>query len=491
MPRLSLFYRATLAVLLCTASATAAAEPARDPAAVTMLERSIAAHAAGPARVRLSYRGTTTSPDQGTAADGPARPHPWAIDLALDEAAQSFSMSSDIGIDGGFRFPRKVGFSGGKGFATRYTGEYDPLTEMPAEANGQLPHLLLRTILKNAQALRVASDPLFDRLEYGLANGTTASLQFERSTHLLVAQRRARTPSAFGDRLLEIIYGPYRRVGTTMVPQSMALRFEAPALGAFDYSLDLIGAAVGGPTNAELIPPPGARKRIAPSAEFAVERFGDNLFLLRNAATEGQFSYNVLVIAFSDHVMVVEAALNDATSRRVIDTVAELAPSKPIRTLVQTHHHGDHIGGIRTYVATGTHILAPIGTRGFIERIAASHSAVAPDTLAKAPRAVSLEEVAGDRSIADATNEVRLFDWPNDHSGRMLIVYLPRQKLLYQGDLVSAGELPINPTTSAFVDWVRDRKLVVEVIAGLHGRTLRGVEVNDLLHRGRLQASAR
>jgi len=479
-----------MSILICASSGLAQAQaPTRDPAAVALIEQSISAHASGPAQARLSFRGTTTSPDQSETPDGPVRPHPWLVDVAIDEAAQSIAMASDIGIDGDLRFPRKIGFAGGKGFATRYTGEYDLLTDMPAEANGQLPHLLLKSVLKNAESLSAATDRQFDRVTYRLATGPETSLLLDHKTHLLFAQRRAPIPTAFGDRSSEIVYGPYRRVGALMVPQSIAFRFKSPALGQFEYALDLVAARVGGPTANELQPPAGSQLRRPPSMEFTVERYGDRAFLLRNAGSEGQFAYNVLVVPFADHVLVVEAALNDATSRKVIEEVGKLAPGKPIRTLVQTHHHGDHIGGIRTYIAQDVQILAPAGTRGFIQRIAAAHSEMAPDALASAPRAPRIEEVAADRTIADATNEVRLLTYPNDHSGGMLIVYLPRQKLLYQGDMISAGELPLYGSSRAFLRWVRARKLDVTALAGLHGRTVADRELANLLYNQVLRAN--
>ena len=477
-----------LPVTVAIASPSVAEETAIEPGAVALLERSIEAHSSGPARLRLSYRGTITSPDQSAAPDGPNRPHPWSIDIALDEAAASFALRSDLGIDGGFTFPRQVGFSAGRGFGTRYTGEFDPVGEMPAEANAQLPHLLLKSVLKNAQSLRLANDPTFDRLAYTVAGGAETILLFDRRSHLLLSQERSPLPTAFGDRQTRLDFGPYRRVGQTMVPQAIAVRFQSPALGDFDYSLALVEATVGGPTAAELAPPAGATRRVPALAEFVTERFGTDAFLLRNAGTDGQFSYNVLVVPFADHVLVVEAALNDTTSQRVIEAVGRLAPGKPIRTLIQTHHHGDHIGGIRTYIAQGVQILAPVGTRGYIDRMAAAHSAVAPDALARAPRPAIVDEIEGERTLRDASNEARLIDIPGDHSAHMLVVYLPRQKLLYQGDLISAGELPINATSRAFLDWVQEKKLDVAVLAGLHGRTLAGDELRALLARGELKA---
>ena len=65
----------------------------------------------------------------------------------------------------------------------------------------------------------------------------------------------------------------------------------------------------------------------------------------------GGSSHNSVAIEFEDSVAVVEAPLDEARSLAVIDAVVRLVPEKPIRFLVNTHQHHDHIGGLRTYHA--------------------------------------------------------------------------------------------------------------------------------------------
>ena len=53
----------------------------------------------------------------------------------------------------------------------------------------------------------------------------------------------------------------------------------------------------------------------------------------------------------------VEAPDNEARSLAVIAEAAKLVPGKPIRYVVNTHHHFDHAGGLRTYLSQGTTIV--------------------------------------------------------------------------------------------------------------------------------------
>jgi glyoxylase-like metal-dependent hydrolase (beta-lactamase superfamily II) len=454
------------------------------PAEVTaLLERSIAAHRSGPARLRVVYRGVIASPDQSATPEGPFRGNTWTIRIAIDESAGSLAFDPDLAIDGDFSFRNRIGFSNGSGFVLSYTGESrDELTAFPPVADAYLPHRLLQTVLATAQTGSVAADATRERLSYQTATGERRVLLFDRRTHLLAAVQRPPAPTVYGDQTRETVYERYRRIDGTMVPGIVNLRLTNPIHGTIDRKLHLVEWALGGPSTAELTPPAGAVRRAPDPRPLETIRLGRDAYLLRNVATDGPLSYNVLAVVFEDDVLIVEAALDDATSRRVIATVAGLAPDKPITRLVQTHHHGDHIGGIRTYIANGVTIVAPLGMRSLIERIATTHSVLAPDSLARSPRPARVEEVQGERTIRDTGNELRLYDLPSAHSAHMLVVYLPEQQVLYQGDLINAGEIPLNATSRRFLAWLREHRLPVTAAAGVHGRTLTGAELEALLH---------
>ena len=468
------------ALMLAACLAPSRAVAGLPPEAVELLNRSIAAHATAPAKVRLLYRGLGSYPDQSSRPEPPFTKHPGEIALAIDEAAGSISFVNEASIDGDFTFTTRIGFADGRGYATSYTGEYDLISAFPAAADGILPHRLLKGVLDTATSGTVTRDRTYDRLSFTALSGAR-TLLFDRNTHLLARTIRPPAPSAYGDQVRETIYGAYRRVGNAMVPGAVTFRVNSPVLGTTDVNRRLVAASTEGPRAGELVPPPGAAQHAAVSRELAIEQLGRDVYLLRNAATEGQFSYNVLVVVFADQALVVEAALNDATSQKVIAEVAKLAPGKPIRTLVQTHHHADHIGGIRTYIAAGATILAPTGLHRLIDRIAAAHSVVAPDALARSPRPALVEEVGRERIVTAPGNQVRLYDLPNDHSSHMLVVYLPAERILYQGDLISAGEIPINDTSRRFLKWLAAKRLPVDTLAGLHGRTVKGDELRTLL----------
>ena len=473
---------------LAVAIPLAAAEADLPPDAAAALKRAISAHGGdAPAQLRLSYRGTVVTPDQSARPQGPFAANPSAMTIGIDEAADRLSIDFTSAIDGDFTFRQRIGFTDGKGFAVDDTGQYDELPRFPGVADGHLPHRLLKTVLATARTATVARDGDDDVLTYSLAQGAPRVLRFDAKTGLLKSVKRPPAPSVLGDQTRDTHYGGYRRVGTTMVPGTVTVRTTNPVHGASDQVQRLVTAAAGAPSAADLALPAGAAKRGTSRPPFTVVPLGRDVHLLQNVTdSAGQWSYNVLAVTFADHVLIAEAPIDEAVSRKVIEAVAKLAPGKPVRTLVQSHHHGDHMGGIRTYIAEGATIVAPQGTRPLIEKVASTHSAIAPDSLAKAPKPARVEEVRGQRIFKDAVNEVRIFDVPNGHAAHMLVVHLPEQRLLYQADFVNAGEYPLNAGSRVFVDWLRSKRLEVTTLAGLHGRVLAGAEIATLVGEGRL-----
>src|SRR5258705_7962552 len=78
---------------------------------------------------------------------------------------------------------------------------------------------------------------------------------------------------------------------------------------------------------------------------------GDGVWLM------GGSGANSVAVEFKDFIAVVEAPTNEARSNAVIAEVKKTIPNKPIRYVVVTHHHFDHLGGIRTYAAEGATVL--------------------------------------------------------------------------------------------------------------------------------------
>src|SRR5262249_28262616 len=146
-------------------------------------------------------------------------------------------------------------------------------------------------------------------------------------------------------------------------------------------------------------------------------------------------THHSAVIAMKDHVIVVEAPLNEERALAVLAETKKLVPSKPIKYLINSHHHYDHSGGVRAFAAEGVTIVTSEVNRSFFEWAAAAPATVAPDRQAKAKRKVAVEAVGDKRVMTDGARTVELHQIAGIlHHDGMLMVYLPREKLLSQAD---------------------------------------------------------
>jgi len=338
-----------------------------------------------------------------------------------------------------------------------------------------LPHNLLINAQERSVQVRSMGRANFDRrphevITYANEDGQQVTLYLDARTHLLSKFELLSNDPYFGDSVQEIIFPAHRPVGQFQVPTARITKILGEVVEDIPYTEVSFNKTYGDEqfkAPADFIAPAPAP---APTPPAPFDKLAENLYLVRGGG------YNVLAVGFKDHVMVVETPGNDNTSREVIARVKELMPGKPIRYAAVTHHHDDHAGGIRTYIAEGATVITTPGLRPFFERVAAARNfTLNPDTLARTPRPLSLETLQqGKRIFTDGAQIVELYDiGSGPHMDEMIVAYLPKEKVIFQGDLLNRPEdgrvTPGNATTAHFADWLRKSGLAVERIAGVHG----------------------
>ena len=67
--------------------------------------------------------------------------------------------------------------------------------------------------------------------------------------------------------------------------------------------------------------------------------------------------------------MIVDAPTDNGQSQWVIDAAKKKYPGKPIKTLILTHHHMDHTGGMRAFAAEGATVIVPAPDKSYFEEV--------------------------------------------------------------------------------------------------------------------------
>ncbi len=182
-------------------------------------------------------------------------------------------------------------------------------------------------------------------------------------------------------------------------------------------------------------------------------------------------THHSLVIEMTDHLVVVEAPLYEERSQAVLAEVARKFPGKPVRTVINTHFHNDHSGGLRAYVAIGASVVTGKINEPFLQRMfTAQHSRV-PDSLQRERKAAVIETVETEKKIlTDGDRTVEVYPVTSSHSAGMLVVYLPQEKLLFVSDLFSPGApRQIAAFSRELLDAIQQHNLQVVGIVGGHG----------------------
>ena len=301
--------------------------------------------------------------------------------------------------------------------------------------------------------------------------GRAMSLWIDAATRLPSKVEQLISDPVTGDALNETIWPSYVEARGLRVPTGRVVRVAGEV--TLDTRLDW---TLGGPAaDSTFACPAMFDSAVSGPPQLAVRPLAEGLHL-----AEGVAGNNVLVAEFTDHLLVVEPPGDDAASRRLLAELRRRFPAKPVRYVVATHHHDDHTGGIRAYMAEGVTVVTTPGNVAHFRRVAARHGTLDGTDRPAEPR---FEVVRGRRTFGSGPAAVEVVDiGPNPHTEEMLVAYVPAARLLFQGDLLNADwsgkARPANATTKAFAEWMRRQRLVVDRVAGVHGpvRTLAQLE---------------
>jgi glyoxylase-like metal-dependent hydrolase (beta-lactamase superfamily II) len=334
------------------------------------------------------------------------------------------------------------------------------------------PHGLLRAAFANNAAV---TKKTIDGREMAIISFT------DRGKHKVVAyvsdqNAIERVESSYGHPLVGDIkvvtyYGPYRDFGGIKFPTKIIQYQDGKP------TLDLTITAVRANPPVDIEVP--ANVRNDPVAAKS-EKVADGVWYITGAPGN-----NSVLIEMKDYLIVVEAPHGEERSLAVIGEVKKLVPNKPIKYVINTHHHFDHASGLRTYAAEGVTIITHEINRPYFERAALNSWSLAPDRLAKAKKKPVFQAMGDNMVLTDGTRSVELYQIVgNVHHDGIVMAYLRKEKLLIEADVFTPGpvgaEPPKVPAPSAVNLEANVRRLNIDVdrIVSIHRRV---VPYSDLL----------
>ena len=357
----------------------------------------------------------------------------------------------------------------------------------------RLPPLVLLEALDRAATLRyLGEDEIGGRKQKVISvirpDNQQLSLAFDAQTNLLTRYGFLYADPIVGDSEIAQTYSNYRTIGKVKFPSARVLYNSGGIVQEAEFTDLQINTK---PADSVFQGPDGFEKLAAGPATPpppAVNKITDDVYVLNGLAGG---THNVLFVAFNDYVLVVEAPeqiFYGSNSVQALAKIKETVPGKPIKYLVLTHHHSDHAGGFREYVAEGATIVTTAGNKSYLEKAAAVESSLLPRLSLKDK--LKIETIDKKRVFQDDKHVVEFYDiGPNPHATEILVAYLPKEKILFQADLLNAapnGTIPIaQDVTISFAERLQQLGLQVEKIYGVHGRPATPEEMRTSIEKRR------
>jgi len=368
------------------------------------------------------------------------------------------------------------------------------------------PTLLLKVLDAKSGVRRLANEKLGDKqlVAVGFTDGATNfTTLIDPRSKLPVAIRTRDDDNMAGDSTYDLVLSDWKPVGGANVAHGLSYQLNGVEVAKVTYKEvtanptiapdafavpDAVKATVKAPATAN-VPYQWVIRRLV------LGRFLDSDAIIAPTATSLKLvelapnvqqvqggTANNLIVAMKDHLVVFDAPYGELQSRWVIDAAKKKYPDKPIRYLVLTHHHMDHTGGTRTFIAEGATVIVPAPDKAYFEQVARAPHTIVPDELAKRRRAAKIQEVKDDLSLKDDSEEIRLYNIVNPHAEGMILGHVVKANVIWVTDILSPrGTIERNPGTLAVGAALKKYGITGSTIAGGHGTTVKQSEIGSAL----------
>jgi len=284
-----------------------------------------------------------------------------------------------------------------------------------------------------------------------------------------------------GDKMVEYRWTDYKDVGGGVkYPFHVHAHMgDHPLINSGHNYLDsrITDVKINVPDAAQAVPDAVRSAPLPTQSRVVSTQLAPGVYLL------GGGSHNSVAVEFKDYVTMIEGPLSNQRTNAIVAETHKLFPNKPIRYLVNTHNHFDHLGGVRGFVAEGATVITDARNVNFYNRVVLAPQArsLQPDRLSTRPFAptgpgqLMVQGFTDQYTISDGNETIELYHVDGlNHSDNMLVAYLPKEKILVNADLYgpppAGGNVQnVNANAVALFRNIKRLKLDVAQHVPIHG----------------------
>lgn len=195
---------------------------------------------------------------------------------------------------------------------------------------------------------------------------------------------------------------------------------------------------------------------LAPFAQAAeplrLQRVGDHAWFVQGETALGSpanrnFISNAGFVVTSQGVVVVDALGSPALAEEFIAAIRQVTP-QPIRYVIVTHYHADHIYGLQAFKAAGATVIAHRAGLDYLQsdtarqRLAASREDLSP-WIDERTHLVAADRWLDDDTALELGGETfRIHHVGPAHTAEDVVVHAEHAGVMFAGDLVFRGRIP-------------------------------------------------
>ncbi len=243
----------------------------------------------------------------------------------------------------------------------------------------------------------------------------------------------------------------------------------------------------------------------SPPFTKGIVELSDRVYAYVSGSTGFGLSNAGLVVSEGES-MVVDTLYDLHHAGEFLDAAGPVTESAPVRYVFNTHSDGDHIFGNQLFPADAE-VIATSAAGELMTQDQADHTAAAfdeaknPDStlhpLAELGRSFDFRPVRvrgadtvfhGEKSLRVGTLDVELYELGPAHTVGDAIAYIPAEKVLFAGDLLTRDIVKI-VWSGSVANWIaaleRIRSFDADVVVAGHGPVLRGQAITAAVETGK------
>ena len=179
----------------------------------------------------------------------------------------------------------------------------------------------------------------------------------------------------------------------------------------------------------------------------------DDVWVVQGESAQGSaanrnFISNAGFVVTGDGVVVIDALGSPTLAEAMIAEIRRVT-RQPIRHVIVTHYHADHFYGLQAFKAVGASVLAHRAAGEYLNsetaqlRLKASREDLFP-WIDESTRLVAPDRWLDqpDTVLRVGAHELRIRHVGPAHTPEDVVVYVPRQGVLFAGDMVFRGRVP-------------------------------------------------